>query len=883
MHTKRIPALLWSVVLALSAMPQGAVLAEEPQLHLASSATDAPRFLMTAADTAPTAEETELPERYDLRSAGLVSAVKNQNPYGTCWAFGATAALENALIAEDAHIDLSEWYLAQRKGHGVTSPFNHMEREDYINDGGTMQEVIAMLTNWVGPVKEADCPYGGAAPDFDKSLQAVRQEAAYHMTDFHYFDKGGVMEMSPSMREQLKQAIFDGHAISFSLGSNAFVDENIYNYEHDTYYMPPDFWDTFDYEHLNYEDYIGHAMCIIGWDDTIPADSFSQKPSQDGAWLVKNSWGLDFGDDGYFWLSYDDSFADELIYYDLEDAACHDMLYAHDEFGCNGAFSLSDKVTDTVAYGANIYTAEEDGFLTDVMVDCIVPDDDCQVTIYTGLQNAADPTSGTAMATAAGSKLHVGYQTLPLSEAVPVQQGERFSVVVQYTGEKGGHLPCELGFFFDTGSNANRSKALAQELGVQLGVMLRFDLLSKEFQAGQSFFSADGKTWNDTYKQGKIKTQYGDTARVGNFCVKALGVKRGKVLFSDYHEALPYGTEIALSTPEQADLYYAVNGGSYQKYTAPIPFTGEMTVSAYADTDKKTVTTRHYTQRRAELSSLLFHTDDESRYLELDSEIDCTSGVEDTYIVPISTGKITINGVECISGEHYPLQTEKEETLTITVEQEDCLSTTYQLHVTNARFRPITNGIMIGYDPAVSEDPLAFEFRDGNGRIKRIEDGTICPFTYERNDAGAYVFHFEDHDTTVGFEMSAYYADDDLADCGMWLTPEGRDAVYVMFKADRVLEEYPVFSKAETFSAIGALYEESTGTKPDKVQFNAAEGCAEVYVDGKAVKSYYFENDGTMWDPDAEESVIYGAVTGDTNADKTINASDAAVILIEAA
>ena len=36
-----------------------------------------------------------------------------------------------------------------------------------------------------------------------------------------------------------------------------------------------------------------HAVTIIGWDDDYPADNFLEghRPPQDGAWLVKNSWG----------------------------------------------------------------------------------------------------------------------------------------------------------------------------------------------------------------------------------------------------------------------------------------------------------------------------------------------------------------------------------------------------------------------------------------------------------------------------------------------------------------------------------------------------------------------------------------------------------------
>ena len=39
-----------------------------------------------------------LPKSYDSRKLGLITPVRNQNPWGTCWAFGALSAGEASLI-----------------------------------------------------------------------------------------------------------------------------------------------------------------------------------------------------------------------------------------------------------------------------------------------------------------------------------------------------------------------------------------------------------------------------------------------------------------------------------------------------------------------------------------------------------------------------------------------------------------------------------------------------------------------------------------------------------------------------------------------------------------------------------------------------------------
>lgn len=49
-----------------------------------------------------------------------------------------------------------------------------------------------------------------------------------------------------------------------------------------------------------------HAVSIIGWDDNFNASNFLITPPSDGAWIVKNSYGTNWGDNGFFYISYYD-------------------------------------------------------------------------------------------------------------------------------------------------------------------------------------------------------------------------------------------------------------------------------------------------------------------------------------------------------------------------------------------------------------------------------------------------------------------------------------------------------------------------------------------------------------------------------------------------
>ena len=125
----------------------------------------------------PTAA-VEYPSRFDLRDLGRVTPVKLQQPWGTCWAFAATAAAESSILTKmdstyaETGLDLSERYLAWYVAQPVTENIStsqageglHLYDENPNNIylyGGKEKTAGTLYAQGIGPVPESEYPYRG--------------------------------------------------------------------------------------------------------------------------------------------------------------------------------------------------------------------------------------------------------------------------------------------------------------------------------------------------------------------------------------------------------------------------------------------------------------------------------------------------------------------------------------------------------------------------------------------------------------------------------------------------------------------------------------------------------------------------------------------------
>ena len=183
---------------------------------------------------------------------------------------------------------------------------------------------------------------------------------------------------------------------------------------------------------------INHIVTVVGWDDNYSKNNFlsSSNVTQDGAWIIKNSWGNQKGDDGYYYLSYQDPNISNLV--TAEAVTIADQKYKNNYFydGSSAISSIKVQPGQSVAavYEAKAGNGKEEA-LGEVNVVTMNDNASYKIQIYTDVTDPSDPESGTAAyATPYEFEQPIaGVQTITVPEVV-LKQGSRYSVVITNAG-----------------------------------------------------------------------------------------------------------------------------------------------------------------------------------------------------------------------------------------------------------------------------------------------------------------------------------------------------------------------------------------------------------------------------------------------------------------
>jgi hypothetical protein len=209
-------------------------------------------------------QETTLPSSFswtDIDGVNYVTPIRDQSPAPTCEAYALCAIIETMMQYETKTIfnpDLSEAHL-------------------YFYAGGTYQQGGVRIQDAANYLITNGVPDEGCFPDphrpFDFPFSSIPgwENRTMRITDWGYV---------PNDEEAIKQALIEHGPLTICI----FVYDDMYSYKGGVY------WKTEESKRVG-----GHLVALVGYDDATQS------------WLVKNSWGTHWGDNGWFHMGYDES------------------------------------------------------------------------------------------------------------------------------------------------------------------------------------------------------------------------------------------------------------------------------------------------------------------------------------------------------------------------------------------------------------------------------------------------------------------------------------------------------------------------------------------------------------------------------------------------
>jgi len=282
------------------------------------------------------------PDDFDLRScddgqAGVTSA-KNQGACGSCWAFASVSILESAILdvnsgsVDSPHMsfDLAEEFVKQCTQHdpGCNNATISFAMGVLSTEGIVLEECDPYVAEASPPCNPNDCP------------------ERYIVTGY---------QVVLNTEATIKQAIYDNGAVYATMDGTFYIDA-------DTNTLT--FASDYDGTCVAYSDdtSISHAVNIVGWsnDSLDICDDGGIPGSSTNYWICKNSWGTDWGDDGFFYIdiAHDAGLGYTWQVTDYKVWNPSDVMYHYDDCGWQNQFGYSDEGGDeTVAYGLVKFTA----------------------------------------------------------------------------------------------------------------------------------------------------------------------------------------------------------------------------------------------------------------------------------------------------------------------------------------------------------------------------------------------------------------------------------------------------------------------------------------------------------------------------------------------
>lgn len=435
-----------------------------------------------------------LPTKVDLRDNGVVTNVKNQSPFGACWTFGSNGAFEISLNSAlglntaETRVDLSAhqtaWFAytplssdtstlkgteVSQAGEGAIGYYNNGR----MNPGGNAAYQPASLwMQGIGVSKSSDIPYitkegtrnwkiengkevsdDWSLTDEQRDYQVARMTKQNNIGSLQVKNSNsGFDHTDENVLKAIKSELANGHGVMISYQAETYLPGT----ESTWTYLNKNTWAQYnDKTTLNEGIVSNHSVTVVGYDDNYSASNFNEahRPSKDGAFIVKNSWGgndnatdsLDYNNEwgvdgsGYFYLSYWDHTIDQAVSYEVDTESYtgsnidtnKEIIDQYDYLQVNQVAPMSAESGDSEGWYANMYTASENQSVHHIGTYYFNPGNELKYKIYKLKSDAKSPSdyvSSTPVAQGTYVDEYAGYVSIKLDNGVALKKGEKYVV-----------------------------------------------------------------------------------------------------------------------------------------------------------------------------------------------------------------------------------------------------------------------------------------------------------------------------------------------------------------------------------------------------------------------------------------------------------------------
>ena len=415
--------------------------------------------------------------------------IRNQRSTSLCWAFAGLSSLETNLALSDYRNGLANAkiydYSERHANYSSTRTFLNGQVNDYgvdrnLGEGGQWYLIETYLTNGKGAIPEENMPFEDNEDVIDIS-QLDNKNPVTTLYDTVYFDNYN--QLSGDARTQtmneIKQHIQNYGSVFATIHGNSAnsVLDSCYDNDTGAKYCSNQILHRTD-----------HAVSTIGWDDDYDKNNFQEnsRPNENGAWIVRNSWGenleydlselkeelyrtyptqcnshnwfkpedipdefiesagykisgdkvlLPIGDHGLMYVSYEDCNVGATLYgvVSSSDSVDYDYVYQYNKL--YPAIQIAVNTNETVL--CNVFDKQSDSteYLTEVSLTA--PEAyECKVYVNpNGEGKSSDELKPVKLVTGDSEKIDKGYHTLEFAEPVEIT-GDKYTVAIEIIGTR---------------------------------------------------------------------------------------------------------------------------------------------------------------------------------------------------------------------------------------------------------------------------------------------------------------------------------------------------------------------------------------------------------------------------------------------------------------